>query len=100
MEFRLQQETLFLAVRLADRFLSNARVSARAARGVARRPAEPARGRGPSGDPPSLTTAPAALQAVPRNMLQLVAVTCVLLAAKQEEVSRPRLCRPALSPPR
>ncbi|KIZ05039.1 Cyclin-A1 [Monoraphidium neglectum] len=52
-EFRLQQETLFLAVRLLDRFQA---VS-------------------PAG--------------VPRNVLQLVAVACMMVASKQDEVSHP-----------
>lgn len=52
-EFRLQQETLFLAVALLDRFQAAA----------------------PAG--------------VPRDVLQLVAVACAMVAAKQDEVSHP-----------
>ncbi|KAI8475366.1 MAG: cyclin-like protein [Monoraphidium minutum] len=52
-EFKLQQETLFLGVRLLDSFQA----------------ASPA--------------------GVPRNVLQLVAVACMMVASKQDEVSHP-----------
>ncbi|KAI8474472.1 MAG: cyclin-like protein [Monoraphidium minutum] len=52
-EFGMQQETLFLAVALLDRFQACS----------------------PSG--------------VPRNVLQLVAVACMMVASKQDEVSHP-----------
>ncbi|KAF8063739.1 NLP3 [Scenedesmus sp. PABB004] len=51
-EFNMQQETLFLAVALMDRFM-------------------------------------AGTKGVPRSVLQLVAVACVLLASKQDEVVHP-----------
>ncbi|GBF92345.1 G2 mitotic-specific cyclin-A [Raphidocelis subcapitata] len=54
-EFRMQQETLFLAVALLDRFQALS----------------------PAG--------------VPRNVLQLVAVACMMVASKQDEVSHPTI---------
>jgi hypothetical protein len=124
-EFRLQQETLFLAVRLLDRF--QAVSPAVSGPPLARPPRGPAHGRrrepqcGPDnhraaappavaqgcfsaegGNPPvgpsarchsilwrccESTRSIPSTQGVPRNVLQLVAVACMMVASKQDEVS-------------
>jgi hypothetical protein len=79
-EFKLQQETLFLAVALLDRFLDASSV---------RTPAAASAGSVTAVHPPSWNSHNPfpPVQGVPRGVLQLVAVTAVFIAAKQDEVS-------------
>lgn len=87
----LQQETLFAAVSHMDRFLAQTEVSEGGGGGRLRNRAlfllSAAR---TYGAPPSRPPPPSRRQIVPpTKMLQLLALACVSLAAKQEEVRRP-----------
>jgi hypothetical protein len=92
-EFKLQQETLFLAVALLDRFLAASSVRTTAAVANSSSTGAPAL--------LTLTRSVPPVQGVPRGVLQLVAVTAVFIAAKQDEVraaaavQQPLLCTAA-----
>lgn len=112
-EFSMQQETLFLAVGLLGRFLDSSTVRVPAPRQQLQQHAAPSRqaqlrGHGGVGQQLHFCFQQAAalfartlhacqqrcsraslvpcLQGVPRGVLQLVAVACMMLAAKQDEV--------------